>query len=932
MATFTFGRTVDIHWNGFEVVGPAGTVFSIPDQLYEEFNDDILPVEPTLTWIDTNEFLTLSNSVSVTTLEGTIPISITTTTSGRNVSISSSTNPAGYNLVADGSGGVIFQAASTGALTSIVGVAPMSTIISGNTASVILNASYQTAGTYVNAVIGTSPASVLTASGTSTITINQAAITGATAATNAQVVRFYVKNTTGSTIPKGSAVYVSGATGDNALISLASATSDPSSSKTLGITSESIANDAFGYVVEAGYLTDIDTSATTAGASVWLGNTPGSLVFVSPPAEPSHAVYLGVVVRVQAINGSILVKVQNGYELDELHDVFVGGVSTALPLVYNSTSSGWVAQALTSVGIADNAVVAAKIDAGAVTSAKIAAGAVGSAALADNAVVAAKIAAGSVGSAALASGAVNSSNINSGAATSGQILQANGSGGVSFSTLIAGVSISASTVSGSVYNHSLTNISFNSATGNQFLNKRPIAVHPTSAIIYQFQKTSNTTNFQLLRIDTSTYSVLNTWTLTMSDAGELPENMEFGNGNLCIATSGGGFCRWLIINGSTGSTLASGNIANVGTSPSVGALRYDENANQFVIHGNVTTGGNGRSVFRFIDASTYTTKVHTFNFGSITKANNSATSVSWGSNDMGCPLWLSGPQRWVIFHPYDGGDGGGGMGQAVFISASTATVDHLTLTGKVFVDSQTQTHTGDMGNASSNTSEFILSSSGTALLYAYAYGTLTNTRIKVAKIPLSSISSAYDSTVSSIPSGITSLSKSYSGVTGAAPQSPGNNAHAVASSGKVYFFCGYSAIVSDALETVSDFPHQVTSYVSAQDSYSNSNYFGMHTISGITYAYYYAGPSDYSILKVQLRSVGDIISVYNSHSSPGILMTPSASGPTPSFQTTGTVYQIAASTLTSRLVGTGGTVSIAISGTTSSTASESVTLERFIMR
>jgi len=71
---------------------------------------------------------------------------------------------------------------------------------------------------------------------------------------------------------------------------------------------------------------------------------------------------------------------------------------------------------------------------GAVTSAKIAAGAVGSAALADNAVVAAKIAAGSVGSAALASGAVSSSNINSGSATSGQILQANGSGGVAFVT------------------------------------------------------------------------------------------------------------------------------------------------------------------------------------------------------------------------------------------------------------------------------------------------------------------------------------------------------------------------------------------------------------------------------------------------------------------------------------------------------------------
>ena len=345
MATFTFGRTVDIHWNGFEVVGPAGTVFSIPDQLYEEFNDDILPVEPTLTWIDTNEFLTLSNSVSVSQLQGTFPISVTTTTSGKNVAISSSTNPAGYTMVADGTGGVIFQAASTGALTSIVGVAPMSTIISGNTASVILT------GTYVNAVIGTSPASVLTASGTSTVTIDQAAITGATAATNASVVRFYVKNTTGSTIDAGKAVYVSGATGDNALISLASATSDPTSSKTLGITAESIANDAFGYVVEAGYLTNIDTSSTTAGAAVWLGDTPGSLVFVNPPAKPSHAVYLGVVVRVQAINGSILVKVQNGYELNELHDVNAGSPADGQALIWQASTSQWVNQTLSSGGL-----------------------------------------------------------------------------------------------------------------------------------------------------------------------------------------------------------------------------------------------------------------------------------------------------------------------------------------------------------------------------------------------------------------------------------------------------------------------------------------------------------------------------------------------------------------------------------------------------
>jgi len=410
MATFKFGRAIDIHWNGYDIQGPADTVFSIPDQLYEEFDADISPVEPTLVWLDTNEFQTLSNSVSVTTLTGTIPISVTTTTSGKVVSISSTSNPAGYTLVADGTGGVIFQAGSTGALTSVVGVSPISSVISGNTASV---------------------------------SIDQALLSVADAST-ATTLRTYVKNGSGSTINKGSVVYVTGADGTNALIDLATASTEAGSSKVLGIAASTMTNNAFGYVIENGQLSNIDTSSATAGSSVWLGNTLGSYVFNSPPAEPSNSVYLGVVTKANPSTGEVLVKVQNGYELDELHDVYVGGVSTALPLVYNSTSSGWIAQALTSVGIADNAIVGSKIIDGAVTSGKIASGAVNSSILADNAVVAAKISSGAVGSAAIAAGAVNTSAINSGAATSGQLLQANGLGAAVFATIPSGASVNIS--------------------------------------------------------------------------------------------------------------------------------------------------------------------------------------------------------------------------------------------------------------------------------------------------------------------------------------------------------------------------------------------------------------------------------------------------------------------------------------------------------
>jgi hypothetical protein len=340
VAKFTFGKAVDIHWNGYEIVGPALTEFTIPDQLYEEFEGDFRDIEPSLTWIDTNEFATLAASVSASTLSATAPIALTSTSTGRIISFSSGTSPNGYLLSADGSGGTIFTPASTSGLTSVVGVSPISAIVSGGTVSVSLDASYQTAGTYVTSVVGTSP---ISATGTTaiTVTIDQAALT-AGAATTAEALRTYVKNATGSTITKGQVVYITGADGTNALIGLASASSEATSSKTLGIAANTMTNNAFGYVIENGQLSNIDTSAATAGSSVWLGNTPGSYVFNAPPAKPSNSVYLGVVTKANVSTGEILVKVQNGYELNELHDVNAGSPADGEALIWQDSTSQWV--------------------------------------------------------------------------------------------------------------------------------------------------------------------------------------------------------------------------------------------------------------------------------------------------------------------------------------------------------------------------------------------------------------------------------------------------------------------------------------------------------------------------------------------------------------------------------------------------------------
>jgi len=406
LATFRFvGRDINIHWNGYDIVGPAGTVFSIPDQLYEEFESDLRGAEPSLEWIDTNEFQTLSNSVSVTSLEGTFPISATSTTSGRNISIVSTSASDGYVLTANGSGGVAWE--------------PLPADATG-----------------ITSIIGTSPISAAVVATQATISIDQSLITGAAAATNAQTVRTYVKNTTGTTIASGKAVYISGATGDNALISLSTASTEVGSSKTLGITAESIANDAFGYVVESGYLTGIDTTGISAGSSVWLGNTPGSLVYGAPPAEPSHSVYLGVVIREQQNNGSILVKVQNGYELDELHDVSAGSPSDGDIIQYKTSSSLWTKSSIAGAGIAASVHTHDYQASGTYVNDVIGTSPATVSTASGTATVA--IIASSIDSTYLANGAVTTSKISSGTASSGAVLTANGTGGVTFATSSGG--------------------------------------------------------------------------------------------------------------------------------------------------------------------------------------------------------------------------------------------------------------------------------------------------------------------------------------------------------------------------------------------------------------------------------------------------------------------------------------------------------------
>ena len=172
-----------------------------------------------------------------------------------------------------------------------------------------------------------------------------------------------VKND-GTALTKGQAVYVSGANGTNILVSKASNTSESTSSKTIGLLETTGAINAIVNVVTDGLLTGLNTFTATIGDPVWLG-TNGDLIYglASKPYAPAHLVYIGVVTRVSATVGEILVKVQNGFELSEIHNVLLTSPADNDLLIYENSTSLWKNKTITAAML-PSAIDAAKIDGG----------------------------------------------------------------------------------------------------------------------------------------------------------------------------------------------------------------------------------------------------------------------------------------------------------------------------------------------------------------------------------------------------------------------------------------------------------------------------------------------------------------------------------------------------------------------------------------
>jgi ribosomal protein L35AE/L33A len=130
-----------------------------------------------------------------------------------------------------------------------------------------------------------------------------------------------VRNETGATLAKGTVVYSSGASGNKMLVQKALATSDLTSAQTYGMIQADIPTNQNGYVVITGLVSGLNTIGLTEGGIVYLSPTTAGEYTQTKPSAPNHLVYVGIVTRVHANQGSIQTRIQNGYELDEIHDV-----------------------------------------------------------------------------------------------------------------------------------------------------------------------------------------------------------------------------------------------------------------------------------------------------------------------------------------------------------------------------------------------------------------------------------------------------------------------------------------------------------------------------------------------------------------------------------------------------------------------------------
>jgi len=152
------------------------------------------------------------------------------------------------------------------------------------------------------------------------------------------------RNSSGSDIPDGSAVRITGAQNDRPKITPAQADSVLTAG-VFGITTEPIANNQFGFVTLHGLVRGIDTSGFVEGATLWLSTSVAGAFQATMPTAPDRKVAIGYAVKIHANEGVAIVGPVSIPGILHLSDVLLADPNDGDILVWSEANSRWQIQA-----------------------------------------------------------------------------------------------------------------------------------------------------------------------------------------------------------------------------------------------------------------------------------------------------------------------------------------------------------------------------------------------------------------------------------------------------------------------------------------------------------------------------------------------------------------------------------------------------------
>jgi hypothetical protein len=156
-----------------------------------------------------------------------------------------------------------------------------------------------------------------------------------------------VFNSTGNTITKSQVVKVVGAQGNRVSVKLADVSSSTPSCRSFGLAAENILAGEEGFVITHGTLRGLNLPTSAGwveGSFLWVDpNVPGGFTQTKPQA-PDHSVAIGYLVRAHQAQGSVYVNMENGRELDDLHNVRITGntLVDGQVISWDDTQGVWV--------------------------------------------------------------------------------------------------------------------------------------------------------------------------------------------------------------------------------------------------------------------------------------------------------------------------------------------------------------------------------------------------------------------------------------------------------------------------------------------------------------------------------------------------------------------------------------------------------------